>query len=316
MDRPITLDELQDKCENLEIVDEWRLGGNRHGNHYSKGSKARKFLQPYSVGKKHKKIPQSNEKRKLYKEKKKEVKEKMKVLEKEFDESLPSEIKSEDKKKLKAALRLLTRQERAISAPLHLIFELKKLSWNDVIFLYKKWITCSLRETAFPAFIWRTYDVIKGSETGWDTIPIVANHVQSSCEKWVRSDFWPFVDKPTKIRWRRAVDGFVQSIIFRRHNTWLYPFGSKVYFNPPFSDYKEHFDHLWPQFLSGTVTDILLVMFRTKWTGGNDGTCQWIQRLQTYKNKKVIEFPYNFWKPDGSRHKGEKNLICVHIFHD
>ena len=316
MNRPISLDELHEKIEKLENVDKWRLGGNRHANHYSKGSEARKMLKAYSVGKNKPQIPKQGEKRKQYIKKKKEITQKMKHLEKEFDDTFPGEIKTEDRKTLKALLRLLNRQERTISAPLHLIFAAINVSWNDMIDVYNKWKLCSLAETSFPAFMWRTYDVVLGMKNSWQNIRILRNDVSTESEKWVRSDFFPFLHERTKIRWRYACDGFPQSRIFRDHNTWYYPWGSKVYFNPPFKDYKYYFDHLWPQFLSGRVTDILLVMFRTKWTGGDNDKSKWISRLHKYENKTVIEFPYNFWKPDGSRHKGNKHVVCVHLFHD
>ena len=187
-------------------------------------------------------------------------------------------------------------------------------------------------ENVFTAFMWHGYDVKLGNKNSWDpkSIPIVFNNVKSEGEKYVRLDFWDIVKKKLKnrIEWRWAFDGFPQSRIFRDHNSYLYPYGSKVYFNPPYHKYLQFFKHLLPQFKTKRVTDVLMVMWYEKWYGNqnrrrsssndkfiSEGVADWIINLKEKYKTNVKDFWYDFSKPDGSLHGTQRRLVCVHLYH-
>ena len=335
MEKLLSLRNFQGACKMLERVDQLRLSGNRY---CSQGETAEKILKPSAVGKKRSRMPnksqscKSNAKRKTYKKNKKDILQRREKLEEDSESMLPSEISGRELKTLKAMLRLILNQERKIIAPLHLIFDDGGVTWDYIVRLYKIWKKTNMDEKLFPAFVWHAYDVKLGNKNSWDPkhITVVFNNVKPSGEKYVRPDFWQKLKKKLKgrIDWRFAFDGFPQSKIFRGHNTYLYPWGSKVYFNPPFHSYLKFFKHLLPQFQSGRVTDVLMVMWYEKWHGGHGIRTQsttsrdtrekipgWIIDLKEKHNTTVVDFWYDFSKPDGSLHGSKRRVVCVHLFH-
>ena len=339
MEQSLSLRNFQEVCKMLERVDQLRLSGNQY---CKQGETAVNVLKSSSVGKKRSRMPnkkqscKSNTKRKTYKKNRKDIFERRKKLEEDFENMFPSEISGRELKTLKSMLRLILRQERMIVAPLHLIFGHGGVSWEYIVRLYKIWGATEMEEKLFPAFMWHAYDVKLGKKSSWDPkhISIRFNNVKRSGEWYVRPDFWEKVKvafdgyPQSNIEWRWAFDGFPQSKMFRDHNSFLYPHGSKVYFNPPYHKYHHFFKHLLQQFKSHRVTDVLMVMWYEKWYGEHgsrrrstarrntpDKVPGWIIDLKENYNTTVVNFMYDFSKPDGSRHGSEREVVCVHLFH-
>ena len=311
MNDEVTQEQFYQLLRAKRRANEWRLGGGKHG------FRAAQALLP-NISKRSKRTPRKGEGKKrlrAYQEKRKQIKQMKNKLDEEFYKLLPDDMYQNDKRTISALCNLILEQERKVVGPLHLIFSERKLTWSDLVDWYeKKWKGAKLPRSDFPAFCWHTYDMILGRATSWTDVRVQHNSVPSSCERWVGRDFWERVHQESDIIWENACDFFCQSTIFQDHNSLLYPHGSKVYFNPPFGQYYHFFKHVWPQFLSGRVTDILLVMFWDKWWGyDNNRPCKWIQKLHKLQNKKVFHFFYSFFRPDGTRFENEKHLVCVHF---
>ena len=308
MNSPLSLQSFYIAFRKLEKADSWRLDGQGHG------SAAFRAVKPFLS--KSGRVPAKGRKNyQPYQLERSRIKEKKTLLEREFDGLFPSNVYARHLKKIKIFLRLLLRQERKVVGPLHLILA-QKPSWNDFVTFYDRWKDSKLQEQHFPAFMWHAYDVISGKVSSWVNIQVTSNVVPDSCEKWVGQDFWPIVHQKTGVSFRDACDFFPQSRIFRDHNKLEYPHGSDVYFNPDFARYEHFFKHLWKQFLTGKIKNVLLVMWWNKWHGrDNRKPVKWLKTLQEREEKTVFDFYYDFYRPDGSRHGEAKRIICVHVFH-
>ena len=142
-------------------------------------------------------------------------------------------------------------------------------------------------------------------------------HESNKNERWVGEDFWEVPNTQTGIKWDEEMDLFPQCKMNIPAEEIVCPKNTKLYFSPPFIDYLKHFKNAIQQFDPGKVSDILLVMFRSKWEGNDDSDgCIWIQNLKKERKFKVINHEYAFFKPDGTQcFLNKKKLRLVHLYH-
>ena len=306
METSITKEEFYELIRAVEKADAWCPNGK------NQGLETKNLLQKYKS--RGGRVPAKESSRfEPYVNAQQTVRQNYKKFSSAFETLLPSFLTFRSRANVLAFVRLILKYERQVVPSLHMIFHVTEITWQTLNSLYKNWKKAMVVNAHFPSFLLNAWQVFDSTASSFTTFKVLKNKVEAKGQQYVGKDFWKITREETGVDFENAFDPCPWGCVFKDALSYEWPNG-RVFLNPPFHLWEKFYYHAKKQFLDGGVDEMLLVMPFDRYHGfRNRDPCKWVLDLKKHEHT-VFDVRYQYFLPDGSRHKNTFHTIVVHLF--